>query len=140
MKNLGFNKFDRNALIYYFLHNSNDWKNYNLDQKKALSGYLNSEVISNYSSKDFRNCLTDDDYAVMKAMGLSVNLPSDWQQTIESSQKKEQLFTHLKSIERQLVSVLKNSNEAEREQQIYPLLATAKNGTGWYYSISRYNM
>lgn len=130
MKDLGFNKFDRNALIYYFLHNSNDWTNYNLDQKKILSGDLDSELISSYSSKDFGNCLTDDDYAVMKAMGLSVNLPSDWQQAIELSQKKEQLFTHLKSIERQLVSVLKNSNETEMERQMYPLLATAENGNG----------
>ncbi|MDV6343498.1 hypothetical protein [Nitrosomonas sp. Is37] len=130
MKDLGFNKFDRNALIYYFLHNSNDWKNYNLDQKKSLSSHLNSELISSYSSKDFGNCLADDDYVVMKAMGLSVNLPSDWRQTIESSEKKERLFTHLKSIERQLVSVLKNSNETETERQIYPLLATAKNGDG----------
>ena len=66
----------------------------------------------------------------MKAMGLPVNLQSDWKQIEESSQKKEQFFTPLKSIERQLISVLKNPNKTEMEQQMFPLLATAKNGDG----------
>ena len=36
----------------------------------------------------------------------------------------------LKSIERQLVAVLKNPNQAEMENQIYPLLNTATKGDG----------
>jgi hypothetical protein len=48
----------------------------------------------------------------------------------DASQKKEQFFLPLKSIERQLVAVLKNPNKAEMESQIYPLLNTAKNGDG----------
>jgi hypothetical protein len=66
----------------------------------------------------------------MKAMGLPVNLKSDWKQIEESSQKKEQFFTPLKSIERQLISVLKNPDKIEMEQQMFPLLATTKNGDG----------
>jgi hypothetical protein len=61
---------------------------------------------------------------------LPVNTPSDWNQMGESSQKKEQLFTPLKSIERQLVAVLKNPDKTEMERQIYPLLTTAEKGDG----------
>jgi hypothetical protein len=66
----------------------------------------------------------------MKAMGLPVNATADWQQIGESSQKKEQRFVPLKSIERQLASVLKNPSKTEMEGQIFPLLSTAKNGDG----------
>ena len=66
----------------------------------------------------------------MKAMGLTVNTESDWAQMGDSSQKKEQFFMPLKSIERQLLAVLKNPNKAEMESQIFPLLNTAKNGDG----------
>ncbi len=48
----------------------------------------------------------------------------------DSSEKKEQFFLPLKSIERQLVTVIKNPNPAEMESQVYPLLSTAKNGDG----------
>ena len=130
MKDLGFNKFDRNAFIYYFLANSSDWKNYNIVPQKAVSDGIRPKVMEAYRSKDFGNCLAVDDYAIMKAMGLPVNLKSDWKQIEESSQKKEQFFTPLKSIERQLISVLKNPNKAEMEQQMFPLLATAKSGDG----------
>ena len=130
MKDLGFNKFDRNAFIYYFLANNSDWKNYNTPPQKAMSDEIRPKVMESYRSKNFGLCLAVDDYAVMKAMGLPVNLPSDWKQIEESSQKKEQFFTPLKSIERQLVSVLKNPNKTEMEQQIFPLLATAKKGDG----------
>jgi hypothetical protein len=130
MKDLGFNKFDRNAFIYYFLANNSDWKNYNINPQKAVSDGIRPKVMEGYRSKDFGSCLAVDDYAVMKAMGLPVNLQSDWKQIEESSQKKEQFFTPLKSIERQLISVLKNPNKIEMEQQMFPLLATAKNGDG----------
>ncbi len=130
MKDLGFNKFDRNAFIYYFLANNADWKNYNISPQKAMSEEIQPKVMKIYRSKDFGKCLAVDDYAVMKAMGLPVNLQSDWNRIDESSQKKEQFFTPLKSIERQLVSVLKNPNKTEMEQQIFPLLATVKKGDG----------
>lgn len=130
MKDLGFNKFDRNAVIYYFLAKNNDWKNYNINRQKAMSEEIRPKVMENYRSKGFGNCLAVDDYAVMKSMGLPVNTQSDWDQMGEASQKKEQLFTPLKSIERQLIAVLKNPNKAEMEQQMFPLLATAKNGDG----------
>ncbi|MDD1614279.1 MAG: hypothetical protein LUP98_06455 [Methylococcaceae bacterium] len=130
MKDLGFNKFDRNAFIYYFLANNSDWKNYNISPQKAMSEEIRPKVMEGYRSKNFGLCLAVDDYAVMKAMGLPVNLQSDWRQFEESSQKKEQFFTPLKSIERQLISVLKNPNKTEMEQQMFPLLATAKNGNG----------
>ena len=130
LKDLGFNKFDRNAFIYYFLTNSSDWKNYNTSLQKAISDETPLKVIASYRSKDFGSCLIADDYAVMKAIGLPVNLPSDWQQIEASGQKKEQFYTPLRSIERQLLSVLKNPNKTEMEQQLFPLLATAQRGDG----------
>jgi hypothetical protein len=130
MKDLGFNKFDRNAVIYYFLANTSDWKNYNINPQQLLSNEVNAKTAQSYRDKNFGNCLANDDYLVMKAMGLTVNTAADWQQIGESSQKKEQHFAPLKSIERQLVSVLKNPNKAEMESQIFPLLSTAKNGDG----------
>ena len=130
MKDLGFNKFDRNAFIYYFLANSSDWKNYNISMQKAMSGEIRPKVMESYRNKDFGLCLAVDDYAVMKAMGLPVNSQSDWKLIETSSQKKEQFFSPLKSIERQLISVLKNPNKTEMEQQIFPLLATDKKGDG----------
>jgi len=130
MKDLGFNKFDRNAVIYYFLAKNGDWNNYNITRQKTQSEEMRPKVIESYRSKNFANCLAPDDYAVMKAMGLPVNTEADWDQMGEASHKKEQLFTPLKSIERQLIAVLKNSNKAEMEQQLFPLLNTAKNGDG----------
>lgn len=130
MKDLGFNKFDRNAFLYYFLINDNNWKNYNITHQKALSDELNLKVMESYRKKGFGMCLATEDYAVMKAIGLPVNLSSDWQVIEDTGQKKEQFLTPLKSIERQLVSVLKNSNRAEMERQLYPLLATTKTGEG----------
>lgn len=130
LKDLGFNKFDRNAVIYYFLANNTDWKNYNLNPQQLLSNDVAAKTAQSYRDKNFSNCLVNEDYLAMKAMGLTVNVAADWQQIGESSQKKEQRYTALKSIERQLVSVLKNPNKAEMESQIFPLLSTAKNGAG----------
>lgn len=130
MKDLGFNKFDRNAVIYYFLAKNGDWNNYNISRQKTQSEDMRPKVIESYRSKNFANCLAADDYVVMKSMGLPVNTQSDWDQMGEASQKKEQLFTPLKSIERQLVAVLKNPNKTEMEHQLFPLLNTAKNGDG----------
>jgi hypothetical protein len=130
MKDLGFNKFDRNAYIYYFLANNSDWKNYNITAQKVQSNNINSKTLENYRNKNFDSCLTGDDYTVMKVMGLPVNTESDWAQMGDTSQKKEQFFLPLKSIERQLVAVLKNTNKAEMGSQIYPLLNTAAKGDG----------
>ena len=130
LKDLGFNKFDRNAFLYYFLANSSDWKNYNSSPQKVQSSEISSKEIAGYQAKNFGSCLVAEDYAVMKSMGLSVNSPVDWQQMESSSHKKEQFLSPLKSIERQLISVLNNPNKVEMEQQLYPLLATAKNGDG----------
>jgi len=69
-------------------------------------------------------------YAVLKAMGLAVNTDSDWNQLGDASSKKEQLLMPLKSIERQLLAVLKNPNKAEMESQLFPLLNTASKGDG----------
>jgi len=130
LKDLGFNKFDRNAFIYYFLANNGDWKNYNISTQKALDDDVSVMTLKNYRSKNFADCLAVEDYAVMKVMGLPVNTDADWEQMGSTSQKKEQFFMPLKSIERQLVAVLKNPNKAEMESQIFPLLNTAKNGDG----------
>ncbi|TAK61206.1 hypothetical protein [Methylobacter sp.] len=130
MKDLGFNKFDRNAVIYYFLAKNGDWSNYNISRQKTLSEEMRPKLIESYRNKNFANCLAADDYAVMKSMGLPVNTQSDWDQVGEASHKKEQLFTPLKSIERQLVAVLRNPNKTEMERQLFPLLNTAKNGDG----------
>ncbi|MDP3590138.1 MAG: hypothetical protein Q8R54_06320, partial [Methylobacter sp.] len=117
-------------VIYYFLAKNGDWNNYNISRQKTQSEEMRPKVIEGYRNRNFANCLAADDYAVMKSMGLPVNTPSDWDQVGEASQKKEQLFTPLKSIERQLLAVLKNPNKAEMEQQLFPLLNTAKNGDG----------
>jgi hypothetical protein len=129
-KDLGFNKFDRNALLYYFLAKNPDWKNYNINRQKALNEELSPKIMKAFRGKDFGNCLAEDDYGVMKAMALPVNTPSDWDQIGQSSEKREQLLTPLKSIERQLLAVLKNTNVIEMERQLYPLLTTARKGDG----------
>jgi len=130
MKDLGFNKFDRNAVIYYFLAKNGDWNSYNITRQRVLGEEMRPKVLENYRGKAFGNCLTADDYVVMKTMGLPVNTQSDWDQMGEASHKKEQLFTPLKSVERQLVAVLNNPNKAEMERQLFPLLHTTKDGDG----------
>jgi hypothetical protein len=130
MKDLGFNKFDRNAYMYYFLVNNSDWLNYNITAQKIQINNVNAKTLQNFRSKNFANCLIADDYTIMKAMGLPVNTESDWTKMGDTSQKKEQFFQPLKSIERQLLAVLKNPNKSEMESQIFPLLNTAKNGDG----------
>jgi hypothetical protein len=130
MKELGFNKFDRNAVLYYFLNKNGDWKNYNISRQMAMADDIRPKDLKMYRNKGFGNCLADDDYTVMKTMGLSVNAPSDWEMIGETRQKKERVFSALQSIERQLFSVLKNPNPAEMARQIFPLLTTEKKGDG----------
>jgi hypothetical protein len=130
MKALGFNKFDRNALLYYFLSNSSDWKNYNIDRRNAAAYGIRPKTIAEYREKNFGACLAEDDYAVMKAMGLAVNTRADWDQLGATSRQQEQLFSPLQSIERQLLAVLRNPSPAEMERQLYPLLMTADKVNG----------
>ena len=130
LKDLGFNKFDRNAYLYYFLANNGDWLNYNITAQKIQREDVNSKTLQTYRSKNFDNCLAAEDYTVMKTMGLAVNTEPDWAQMGDTSQKKDQFFQPLKSIERQLLAVLKNPNKAEMESQLYPLLNTATKGDG----------
>jgi len=130
MRDFGFNKFDRNAVLYYFLAKSGDWNNYNISRQKILAEEMRPKVIERYRSKNFANCLAADDFTVMKVMGLSVNTEADWEQMGAESQKKERTFTPLKSIERQLVAVLKNPSTLEMERQLFPLLNTAAKGDG----------
>lgn len=130
LKDLGFNKFDRNAVLYYFLAKNGDWKSYNISPQMAMADEIRPKVLEDYRRKGFGNCLAVDDYAVMKSMGLSVNAQSDWNLIGESRQKKEQFFTPMQSVERQLISVLKNPNPAEMARQMFPLLTTAKSGDG----------
>ncbi len=130
MKDLGFNKFDRNAYVYYFLANSSDWLNYNLPAQKLQGDDISAKTLQQYRSKNFSGCLSDDDFTAMKAMGLPVNTESDWAKLGDASSKKEQLFVPLKSIERQLLAVLKNPDKAEMESQLFPLLNTASKGDG----------
>lgn len=130
MKELGFNKFDRNAVLYYFLSKNGDWKNYNLPAQVAMGDEIRPKVLEAYHSKNFDNCLAIDDYAVMKSMGLSVNEQTDWDLIGESRQKRERIFMPMQSIERQLISVLRNPDPAEMARQLFPLLTTVKNGNG----------
>jgi hypothetical protein len=117
-------------VIYYFLAKTPDWKNYNISQNKATNAEMRLKVLEGFRTKDFGACLNLDDYVAMKAMGLPVNSQSDWDLILDGSQKKEQVFTPIKSIERQLVSILKNTNKTEMEQQLFPLLNTVKSGDG----------
>lgn len=130
LKDLGFNKFDRDALLYYFLSNTPDWKNYNIPPAKAQSDNLSAKTLKNLRAKNFDQCLAADDFVVMRTMGLVVNTDAEWSQMGDSSEKKEQFFQPLKAVERQLVAVIKNPNPAEMESQIFPLLNTAKSGDG----------
>ncbi|MGJ0485177.1 MAG: hypothetical protein ACR65R_11705 [Methylomicrobium sp.] len=130
VKALGFNKFDRNALLYYFLANSGDWKNYNIDRRNAAVNGIRPKMIAEYREKNFGACLTEDDYSAMRAMGLAVNTPADWDQLGATSRQQEQLFSPLQSIERQLLAVLRNTSPTEMERQLYPLLMTADGVNG----------
>jgi hypothetical protein len=130
LKDLGFNKFDRNAFIYYFLGQGKDWGNYNINLQTSARKTIDPKTLADYQSKDFAGCLNADDFVAMKAMGLQVNSSADWQLVSDSIQKNEQTLLPLKSIGRQLLAVLKNTNKVEMERQLFPLLATEKNGDG----------
>ncbi len=130
MRDLGFNTFDRNAVLYYFLDKSRDWKNYNLTGQKALSAGQPVAQLERYRANSFSACLSDDDYEVMKTLGLAVNGPQDWSNTLQQLREKESYLAAIRSLERQLTAVVSNPNPAEMERQVYPLIASRQSGAG----------
>lgn len=130
MKDLGFNKFDRNAVLYYFLAKSPDWKNFNISAQKAMADEIRPKLLEQYRTKDFSACLAAEDYAAMKTMRLPVNTGQDWDNLASSRQKKEGVISPVQSAARQFLSALQNPNKDEAARQLYPLLNTEKSGNG----------
>ncbi|OAI04607.1 hypothetical protein A1353_12700 [Methylomonas methanica] len=131
MKDLGFNKFDRNAVLYYFLSKSSpDWKNFNISAQRAMTDEIRPKLLEQYRAKDFSGCLASEDYAVMKSMKLAVNTEQDWEALTNSRQKKEGVINPIQSAARQFLSALQNPNKDEAARQLYPLLNTEKGGNG----------
>lgn len=128
-KGLGFNKYDRNALLYYFLNQSPHWKNYNLSAQRAMTDAIRPKVLDDYRAKDFSACLSTEDYAVMKSMRLTVNTAQDWDEMTNVRQKKEGVISSVQSAGRQLLSALNNVDADQMARQLYPLLlASGNNG------------
>jgi hypothetical protein len=130
MKDLGFNKFDRNAVLYYFLDKSADWKNYNIPGQQILSGDTPYRQLQQYRAKNFGGCLVSEDYETMKRMGLPVNSEEDWRGILQQTQEKESYFAAIRSVERQLIAATTNSDPAVAERQLFPLISTDEQGTG----------
>lgn len=130
MKDLGFNKFDRNAVLYYFLAKSPDWKNFNITAQKAMTDSIRPKLLEDYRSKDFAGCLAEEDYQAMESLHLPVNTSTDWESLTNSRQKKEGVINPIQSAARQLVSALKNTDKDEMARQLYPLFNHDKAGNG----------
>ncbi|QWF70599.1 hypothetical protein KEF85_14925 [Methylomonas paludis] len=130
MKDLGFNKYDRDAVLYYFLNQSPDWKNFNISQQLAMTDQLRPKLLEQYHSNGFAGCLADEDYIAMKNMKLSVNTPQDWEQITSSRLKKEGVINTIQALARQLLAAVKNPDKDEMTHQLYPLLNTDKSGNG----------
>ena len=130
MKDLGFNKFDRNAVLFYFLSKSADWNNFNITPQKAMADAIRPRILEQYRSKDFSACLASEDYMTMKSMQLPVNTPQDWDSLTDRRQKKEEVISSVQSIGRQLLSALNHRDKDEMARQLYPLLLNEKGGNG----------
>lgn len=130
MKDLGFNKYDRNAVLYYFLNSSPDWKNFNITAQRAMADAIRPRLLEQYRANGFSSCLASEDYAVMKSMNLSVNTEQDWDGLTSSRQKKESVISSVQSVGRQLLAALNNADKDEISRQLYPLLSTEKGGSG----------
>lgn len=130
LKDAGFNKYDRNAVLHYFLDNNPDWKNYNITAQRVVSGDLRLNQLQQYRAKNFSGCLAPDDYETMKQMGLAVNSESDWAGMLEQVREGESYLGTIQALERQLVAVIRNSNPGQMERQVFPLIATPQNGNG----------
>lgn len=66
----------------------------------------------------------------MKKMGLPVNSEEDWRGILEQTQEKERYFSAVRSVERQLVAAMTNSDPTVTERQLFPLITTNEKGTG----------
>lgn len=130
LKGLGFNKFDRNAVLYYFLSKSADWKNFNISPQKAMTDAIRPRVLEQYRSRDFSGCLASEDYAAMQGMRLPVNSMQDWDSLTSDRQKKEGVISSVQSVGRQLVTALSHPENEEISRQLYPLVSTEKDGNG----------
>lgn len=130
LRALGFNKFDRNAVLYYFLTDSPDWRNYNVPKIRATADDMRPDTLQQYRDRDFSSCLAEEDYKTMAMMGLAVNSQQDWESIMDARFKKESVLGPVQSIGRQLIAVLQNKNPAEMARQIYPLIATSNEGVG----------
>lgn len=130
MKGLGFNKFDRNAVLFYFLKQSPDWKNFNITQQRAMADAIRPNLLEQYQARGFSGCLTSENYEVMKSMKLPVNTEQDWENLTSNRQKKEGVINSVQSVGRQLLSALNNPNKDEMARQLYPLLMKDNGGNG----------
>ena len=130
MKGLGFNKFDRNAVLFYFLNKSADWKNFNISPQRAMADAIRPRLLEEYRAKGFSGCLAPEDYTVMKSLHLAVNSEQDWNNLTSSRQKKEEVFSSVQSIGRQFLAALHQPDKAEMAKQLYPLLLNDKGGNG----------
>jgi hypothetical protein len=126
LKDLGFNKFDRNAVLYYYLEKSPDWRTYNAGGRALSGDSPRLKQLQQYQQRNFGACLSTDDYDVMKRMGLPVNSQDDWNSRLNQIQESEGYLGAIQSIERQLAPILRNSNVGEVEHQIFPLIASGK--------------
>ncbi|MCQ8102946.1 hypothetical protein NP590_02410 [Methylomonas sp. SURF-2] len=130
LKGLGFNKYDRNAVLYYFLAKSADWKNFNITPQKAMADAIRPRVLEQYRGKDFAGCLADDDYVAMQSMRLPVNTAADWDDLSSNRQKKEGVISSVQSVGRQLLTALSHPDKDEVARQLYPLLTAENGGNG----------
>ena len=130
LKDLGFNKFDRNAVLYYFLQQAPDWKNFNITAQRAMTDRIRPKQLEEFRSKDFATCLAEEDYLAMQAMHLPVNSHQDWDHLSHNRQQKHLLFAGVQSAARQLLAALKNPDKEEMARQLYPLLNNDKIGNG----------
>lgn len=123
MKDLGFNKFDRNAVLYYFLDKTPEWKKYNVAGQSVLGGDYTFGQLQQFRAKSFGGCLVPEDYYAMKAMGLPVNGAQEWAGLMRPAQEKESYVAAIRSLERQLTAAIGNPNVSEMERQLFPLIS-----------------
>jgi hypothetical protein len=130
LRELGFNKYDRNAVLFYFLGSSADWQNYTIPAAKLSAGDYKMSTLQEYRERNFSGCLAKPDYDAMAQMGLPVNTDETWEMLLTGRRKQESVVGPVQSIGRQLTAVINNKNPTEMARQIYPLIATAKEGNG----------
>jgi hypothetical protein len=116
-------------VLYYFLTKSPDWRNFNINRQRAMAEENRPKLLQQYRDRDFSACLAQEDYGVMKSMGLAVNTEQDWEQLTSSRQQREQVLSPVHAAARQLLAALANPDATAMARQLYPLLATAAKGT-----------